>query len=530
MVTQKVREVILVLTTAMVICFDAVANDKPNVIYILADDLGYGDISSFNPHSKINTTHIDKLAQGGIKFTDMHTNSAVCTPTRYGILTGRYSWRTKMKKGVTNGHSDALIQSGRATIGGFMQGQGYHTAAIGKWHLGMNWQWQKGKKNTPDGLWVDFSKAIQQGPTERGFDKFYGLSASLNMAPHVYIDQNKVVGDLHFMADKKAIKEAGLVNAKPGWHDKNFIQSEVMGTLFDESINWITEVAAKQKPFFLYLPLNAPHTPIVPIQQFKGSSNLSLHGDFTLEMDHHVGRLMATLEKLNLTDNTLVIFTADNGVSPMSKLAPMQAKGHYSSGIYRGLKGSLYEGGHRVPFIAHWPKAIKPGQSSDYHISSTDFYATMADILNVTLGGNEAPDSKSFYPELLGANRQDTARGGVVYHSDAGFYAIRDGQWKLILHADAGTRRHNPKDTEIKNPGDIQLFDMAKDPGESINLAAQHPTQVRRLKTLLTGYIEQGRSTAGVSINNQRPDKNRPWVGLEKLDVEVTASYLKQGL
>ena len=492
--------------------------NKPNVIYILADDLGYGDIKSFNPESRLNTKHIDRLASEGIRFTDMHTNSSVCTPTRYGLLTGRYAWRSPLKRGVVNGHDTALISDDTPTIGKFLQQHAYNTALVGKWHLGMDWSWKKGKKSSPDGRWVDFEKPIANGPVTRGFDTYFGISASLNMAPHVYIEQDRVINnELTFLADKKAIKKAGLVSAKPGWRDSQFIQSEVMGTLFDKSIEWIGQRAKEKSPFFLYLPLNAPHSPIVPIEPFKDKSKLSPHGDFTLEMDHHVGRLMAALKTFNIDDNTIVIFTADNGVSPMAKLAPMQAKGHYSSGLYRGLKGSLYEGGHRVPFIVRWPSVIKAGQVSDFHISITDFYATMADILGQPLSQNEAPDSVSFYPELRGERRNDLARGGVVYHSDAGFYSIRHGQWKLILHEGAGSRRNNPKDTPIKNPAEMQLFDMENDPAETVNLYQSHPKKVNELMALLSDLIKRGRTRQGQTMNNDAPYGSKPWVGIEAL-------------
>jgi arylsulfatase A-like enzyme len=499
----------------------AYAAEQPNIIYILADDMGMGDTSAYNANSKIATPSLDRLANEGIRFTNVHTSSSVCTPTRYGILTGRYAWRTSLKWGVTQGHSPHLIDPERETVASLLQKQGYDTAAVGKWHLGMDWASTDNKKLDKLGRNVDFNKAIKNGPNANGFDYYYGISASLNMNPHVFIENENSLGDMVFLKDAKAVKNAGLVQAKAGWMAKDFTQDQVQTTFVNKTISWIKQQqkSNNKKPFFVYLPLNSPHSPIVPSIDFIGKSGLSPHGDFTMEMDHQIGRLLTALDEMKLAENTLVIFTADNGVSPMAKLDKMQAKGHYSSMEYRGLKGSLYEGGHRVPFIVRWPEKIKANTQSDFHASTLDLLATIADITGVELADNVAEDSVSMKPALLGQAVTNEDRG-IVYHSDAGHYAITQGKWKLILHHDGGTRRHNPKDknSPVKNTSTLQLFNMEKDPTERVNVQAQYPERADGLKLLLTRYIQQGRSTKGLSQKNDEISEktNKRW--LQKLE------------
>jgi arylsulfatase A-like enzyme len=513
------------LVSLLFLALSACAADDgrhPNIIYILADDMGIGDVGAYNEESRIATPSLDRLAAEGMRFTDAHTNSAVCTPTRYGILTGRYAWRSPLKKGVLNGHSDHLIEPDRETVASLLQSHGYATAAVGKWHLGMDWQSENDAAVKADGVGAMPQAAIENGPNAVGFDYYFGISASLNMSPHAYIENNHMLGDLVLLETPEDVKAAGLTGAKIGWFDKAFRQDRVMTTFFDKSIDWIRSQQADgpDQPFFLYLPLNAPHSPIVPREEFTGASKLSPHGDFVMEVDHHVGRLLAALDELGIDDETLVIFTADNGVSPMAKLDKMQAQGHFSSGPYRGLKGSLYEGGHRVPFIARWPGVASPGESSDYHLSTTDLMATVADIVNMPLADNAGEDSVSFLAALEGEPVEDAVRGGVVYHSDAGFYSIRVGQWKLVLHEEGGTRRKNPKDLNqpVQNAGQLQLFDMKADPTERVSVADENEDVVQRLAGLLQKYIDDGRSTPGPVQDNEPPDGKKPWAGRDRLE------------
>ncbi|WOH39498.1 arylsulfatase [Thalassotalea fonticola] len=487
------------------------AAEQPNIIYILADDMGQGDTTAYNTASKIPTPNLKRLADEGMTFTNVHSNSSVCTPTRYGVMTGRYAWRTSLKNGVYGGYSKHLIDPARETVPSLLKKQGYATAMTGKWHLGMDMSSSDGKSiHKGFGENADLTKPIKNGPNANGFDYYYGISASLNMSPHAYIENDKVQGELVYLKDAKAVRAAGLIRAKNGWMAKRFKQDQVQTTFINKAINWIEQQQKtdSKKPFFVYIPLNSPHSPIVPSKDFIGKSGLSDHGDFTLEMDYEIGRLLAALDKMDIADNTMVIFTSDNGTSPAAKLDKMQEQGHFSSMDYRGLKGSLYEGGHRVPFIVRWPNVVKAGAKTDYHGSLVDMMATAADINGVTLADNAGEDSVSFLPVLQGKKVDDKNRG-IVYHSDAGFYSIAQGKWKLILHKRGGTRRLNPKDSNspVKNAGDIQLFDMQNDPTERASVHAQHPEVVGNLSKLLKGYINKGRSNGDAPAKNNDIDE-----------------------
>jgi arylsulfatase A-like enzyme len=516
-----IRHALIALFTLFALTAQAGADSaRPNIIYILADDLGIGDVGAYNPDSRIATPNLDRMAAEGMRFTDAHTNSAVCTPTRYGILTGRYAWRTPLKNGVLNGHSDHLINPGRQTVASLLKQAGYATAVIGKWHLGMDWASEDDAALKADGVGAIIDAPIENGPNALGFDYYFGISASLNMSPHAYIENDRMLGELVHMGTPEEIKAAGLTGAKIGWVDKAFRQDQVMTTFFDKSLDWIRQRQTENpdQPFFLYLPLNAPHSPIVPREEFKGRSGLSPHGDFVMEVDHQVGRLLEQLDKLGVAEDTLVIFTADNGVSPMAKLDRMQAQGHYSSGIYRGLKGTLYEGGHREPFLVRWPAVVEAGTLSDRLLSTTDLFATLAELAGQDLAPDVGEDSVSFLPTLHSEIQPE--RNAVVYHSDAGFYAISDGRWKLILHEAGGSRRVNPKaaDDPVQNPGEVQLFDMQADPSERVNLAAESTDRVQYMARLLDRYIRDGRSTPGQVQQNEPPVNNREWKGIDRLE------------
>ncbi|MBI9017310.1 MAG: arylsulfatase [Phycisphaerae bacterium] len=496
---------------------------RPNIIYILADDMGYGDVSCLNENSMIQTPNLDRMASEGMYFSDAHTNSSVCTPTRYGILTGRYSWRTKLKKGVLGGHSRHLIKPGRETVASLLKKQGYATACFGKWHLGMDWASTDGKELKKSGAKnVDFTKPITKGPLDVGFDHYFGISASLNMDPHAFVEDRMIDGDVEYVATGDEIKARGLIGAKPGWVADGFEQDQVLSTFANKSADWIRthQVKNPDQPFFIYMPLNSPHSPIVPSKDFKDKSGLSPHGDFCMETDWAVGRVVDTVDKLGIADNTLIIFTADNGTSPMAKLDRMQAQGHYSMYIYRGLKGSLNEGGHRVPFIARWPKVVKPDSSSSDIICTTDLMATVAEITGVKLDDNAGEDSVSFYKALKGKKIKGNDSRGVVHHSDSGIFSIRRGKWKLIFDSNGGTRRNNPKDKPVKNPAKYHLFDMENDAVESTNLYDKYPEVVKELKMLLADFINKGRSTPGTKQQNEPAAKN--WN-----QIDVVKEYLK---
>ena len=485
------------------------AAEQPNIIYILADDMGYGDVAANNPNCKFPTPFLDQLAEGGMRFSDAHTNSSVCTPTRYGILTGRYSWRTRLKGGVLDGAAGPLIASDRTTVATFLKKQGYNTACVGKWHLGMSWPTKDGKKPVRSrGDNIDFTQPIENGPNDVGFDYFYGISASLNMPPHAYIKNRMIDGkDLVFAKDSKDIKALGLVRAKEGWVSKSFKQDRVLRTFAEKSVAWIKK-QKKGKPFFLYIPLNSPHSPIVPQAKFKDKSGINPHADFCMETDWAVGEIMKAVDEMEFSKNTLFVFTADNGTSPAAKYEHLQAAGQYPSHIYRGLKGSLWEGGHRVPFIVRWPKVVKAGSVNDQLICVTDLLATVSEITQVDLAPDEGEDSVSFLASLTNGEENDSVRGGVVHHSDSGIFSIRKGKWKLIFDGRGGTRRENPKDRAYRQTAPIQLYDMDEDSVESTNLQEEYPEVVNQLKRLLADFVNRGRSTDGEAQKNDPFDKD----------------------
>ena len=480
-----------------------VAADRPNIIVILADDQGFGDLGANNPLSKIATPHLDALAKGGIRFTDGHTSSGVCTPTRYSLLTGRYHWRTKLQSGVLGGFSTPLISKDRLTLAGLLKQQGYATGCFGKWHLGMSFPLKNGgvaddggnfSKAFQDAASVDYGRDIVDGPVDHGFDTFYGISASLDMPPFVWIKDRRVT----------EIPSATKTWLRSGPAGPTFEAVDVMPSVIDQTIAFIESQrkADPAKPFFAYVPLNAPHTPIVPTKEFQGSSGISPYADFVKQVDHDVGRLLASLEKQGLTENTLVVFTADNGCSPAANIAELQKAGHEPSYIYRGNKADLYEGGHRVPFLLRWPAKVKPAVSAAL-IGQFDFLATFADITGATVPAGMGEDSVSFLPVLLGA--KESVRQGIVSQSINGSFAIRDGQWKLLLSAgSAGWSSPKPGPEEAGLPP-VQLYDLSKDPGERKNLQAEFPERVASMKAELEKLIARGRSTPGPDLMNDVP-------------------------
>lgn len=460
---------------------------KPNVVYILADDLGYGDLKSMNPEGKIKTPGSDQMAREGMVFTDAHSNSAVCTPTRYGVLTGRYAFRSRMKKGVLNGYSSYLIENGRMTVPSFLKNQGYHTAFIGKWHLG--WDWAK------NGEKVDYSKPVENGPKEKGFEYSYGHCGSLDMAPYVWVENG--------MPTAVPTKETGRTKkeSKNGWWRKgptspDFDHEDVLPNLTRRAVKYIKEQVKNEKPFFLYLALPSPHTPVLPTPEFKGKSGLdSAYADFVTMTDDTVKQVLDALKEGGGDENTLFIFTSDNGCSPEADFAELEEQGHDPSFIYRGHKADIFEGGHRVPFIVRWPAKVKAGTSCDDPTCLTDLLATMAEVLGQKLPADAGEDSVSMLPNLIGESKQPV-REAVVHHSINGTFAIRQGKWKLIdaPHSGGWSRPKPAQKALYKDLPKIQLYDLKKDPAESRNVSVENPSIVKKLKTLLEKYRENGRS------------------------------------
>ena len=476
------------------------AAEKPNIIVILADDQGFGDLAANNPQSKIATPNLDALAKGGLRFTDGHTSSGVCTPTRYSLLTGRYHWRTRLQSGVLGGFSPPLIAKDRLTVAGMLKQQGYATGCFGKWHLGMSFPLKNGgvaddggnfSKSFQDAASVDYGRDILDGPVDHGFDTYFGISASLDMPPFVWIKDRRVT----------EIPSATKTWLRTGPAGPKFEAVDVLPSVMDHTIAFIEaqKKADPAKPFFAYVPLNAPHTPIVPTKEFQGSSGISPYADFVKQVDHDVGRLLASLEKQGLAENTLVIFTSDNGCSTAADIPELQKAGHEPSYIYRGNKADLYEGGHRVPFLVRWPAQVKPGVSNAL-VGQIDFLATFAEITGASVPATMAEDSVSFLPVLRGDKPE--VRQGIVSQSINGSFAIRNGQWKLCLSAGSGGWSSPKPGPEEAGLPPVQLYDLSKDPGERKNLQAEFPERVAAMKAELEKTIAMGRSTPGEALKN----------------------------
>ncbi|NNE94004.1 MAG: sulfatase-like hydrolase/transferase [Verrucomicrobiales bacterium] len=475
---------LLALLLAVPLVFAA---EKPNIVFIICDDLGYGDIQCLNPENgKIATPCTDKLATGGMTFTDAHSGSSVCTPTRYGLLTGRYSWRTRLQKGVVTGFAPCLIEQERPTVASFLKEQGYHTGIIGKWHLDFRYldpesgkeYSQKDHKSPPVGA------KIPDGPIHRGFDYFHGFHHARNMEAVI--------------EDGRVIEHDDTINMLP--------------RLTRKSVEYINSRAGKDEPFFLYVPLGSPHTPIVPSEPWQGKSPLGKYGDFVMETDNVVGEISAALEKNGFTDNTLVVFTSDNGCSKAAGIKELAEKGHIVSAHLRGSKADIWDGGHRVPFIARWPGKIEEGSMSDQLICLVDLFATVADITGEPLPAASAVDSVSFLPAFSGKGIE-TTRNGVIHHSYSGHFAYRQGPWKLILaHGSGGWSSPNEGAAKKAGAPKAQLYHMKEDVAEQNNLWKEKPDVARKLLALLEEDVARGRSTDGPEAKNDIPrDQIKLW-------------------
>jgi len=482
------------------------AYKHPNIIFVLADDLGYGDIAIYNENSKIKTPHIDKLASEGLMFTDAHTSSSVCTPTRYGILTGRYNWRSTLKAGVLSGTSNALIPANRTTVASLLKRKKYATAFIGKWHLGWDWAQKETKSNDDKSSPslaienIDFSKPVRNGPKELGFDYSYGHSGSLDMAPYVYVENGMPT----------SVPATTTVNTgKYSWWREgptasDFIHAEVTPHFFKKSFEYIKERSKEQQPFFLYLALPSPHTPILPNKEWQNKSGLNPYADFVMMIDDYMGQLEVVIREAGIEHNTIVIFTSDNGCSPEANFDELEEKGHFPSYTFRGHKADIFEGGHRVPFIVKWPREITKGLVSDQTICTNDFMATCAEIVDYSLSDNEGEDSFSLVSLLKQVKPDKPIREATIHHSIDGSFAIRKGDWKLIMcPGSGGWSFPRPSDTAaIDTLPKYQLYQLKNDPGETINLYATNTEKVNELKSLLVKHITEGRSTPGLPQKN----------------------------
>lgn len=490
------------------------AADRPNFIFILADDLGYGDVRCLNPDGKIATPNMDRIAREGVMFTDAHTSSAVCTPTRYGVMTGRYNWRSKLQSGVLGGLSPRLIEQGRLTVAAMLQAKGYATMCIGKWHLGMDWTVKPGKTvselniETPDQVWnVDFKYPAKNGPQSVGFDHYFGISASLDMVPYAFIEDDRVMAEPTESMKLIMNKGGPLSYTREGPGSPGFKGEAVLPTIARQAVDYIARQAAAKtgQPFFLYLPFTAPHTPILPTDEFRGKTGLNLYGDFVSQTDAAVGQILAALDQQGLAENTFVIFTSDNGCSPSADYPTLLEKGHNPSYVFRGTKADIYEGGHRVPFFVRWPAKIKPGQISSQLVCLTDFMATAADVTQTNLPENAAEDSFSLMPGLLG-QKNKSVRQSAVHHSINGNFAIREGQWKLALcPGSGGWSEPRPGRKLPEGAPQVQLFNLETDIAEQKNLQGEYPQIVASLTKKLEDIVANGRSTPGARQANAVP-------------------------
>jgi len=473
---------------------DVQKNNQPNIVYILADDLGYGDVSAYNPDSKIATPNIDRLAAQGMTFTDAHSPSSVCTPTRYALLTGRYPWRSRLTVGVLRGYNRMLIEEWRPTVASLLKRSGYQTAVVGKWHLGLDWVLKKehekllktenyGILSDMDPEHIDFTQPVSQGPNTLGFDYSYILPASLDMPPYCYLENQKLTELPSGFTNGNKL-ESGY--SGPFWRagkiSPSFDFHRVLPRFTQKAVEFLNR-QTNDKPFFLYLPFAAPHTPWMPLPEYQGKSKAGQYGDFVQQVDGAVGQVLSALERLSLSQNTMVIFASDNG--PYWRQDSVKKFNHHAAGEYRGMKGDAFEGGHRIPFIVRWPGKIKPGAISKATTTLANLMATCAEMLGIIESQYEVEDSYSILPVLTGKTLVVPNQPAVVHSSSTGFYAIRRGDWKLIEGLGSGgfsdPRRIDP---ELGKPIG-QLYNLTTDVLETQNKYDQNPEKVKELTSLL---------------------------------------------
>lgn len=495
--------------------------DRPNVVFFFVDDMGYGDASCLNPEGKIHTPQIDRLAREGMIFTDAHSTSAVCSPSRYGVLTGRYNWRSTLQQGIVGLYGDSLIAEDRLTAPAYLKSQGYHTACIGKWHLGMSWDFEaeevtfcpkRGFFAEPDAPGADmeatpeqraaweeaFSKPVKGGPRKAGFDYYFGTDVP-NWPPYCFIENDRTVGI------PSEFLPAGLLGnnqashqgpAMAGWHFE-----QLLPTFAGKADEYIAARAAADAPFFLYFASTSPHTPLAVNKEWQGKSGLgNRYADFVMETDDIFGQVLDSLDKHGVADNTLVIFASDNGCAHYVGAKEMEAQGHYPSAHLRGYKSDAWDGGHRIPLVARWPGVIEPGRQCDELVCLSDFFATVVEALGGTLPDNAGEDSISLMPHFRGEGRP--TRETVVHHSISGKFALRDKTWKVVLCPGSGGWCLPDGEAVKDGLPLVQLYNMTDDPGETTNLVDDEPERVRALIAELKTIVAQGRSTSGTPQAN----------------------------
>lgn len=478
-------------------CKKSSQETRPNIIYILADDMGYGDIQLLNAHSSIPTPHLDSMIRRGVHFTDAHSNASVSTPTRYGTLTGRYCFRSRLKSSVLVGLDSALIEPGRMTVASLLRNNGYQTACIGKWHLGLNWQRHDPSKplftgnpwHVDDTSNVAYEKPVGGGPNDHGFDSSYIIPSSLGMPPYVYLENGVATAPVSDKIEAWDSGEARGTRFRSGDAATDFDPFTCLDKITEKSVEFIRDASAKQEPFFLYFALTAPHTPWLPAKKYRGLSDAGAYGDFVCMVDDVVAQIYRVLEQTRQSDNTLVIFTSDNGAAFWPE--DIEQSRHRANGIYSGMKSDLLEGGHRVPMIATWPQAIAPGSVCNDVVCSTGLLATCAELVGQPLPDNAGEDSFSYLKTMLGKPGHPS-REAIIHHSDKGYFAIRKGDWVLLDCRGSGGWTREEKESE-QLPA-RQLYNLKNDIREQKNLAGEFPEIVSELHSILEHSIADGKS------------------------------------
>lgn len=502
------------LGTFAAMTFKKNENQKPNIVLIFADDMGYGDVSYLNSEGRVFTPHIDNMARKGILFSDAHAGASVCTPSRYALLTGRYAWRSTSAERVVNGFARPVIEEERSTLASLFKNKGYATACVGKWHLGLEWQTDEDEKEVgfdPETGYsnLDFSKRVTVGPNDFGFDYSYIHPASLDMPPYVFLRNHQTIDpqvvltseiypeklkDTEYHWDRKHTNEGDVYWDKMVWWrrgeiSKSFRVENCLNEIMEDGKEFISNHVKESpsSPFFLYLPLTGPHSPWLPTEEFKGKSSIGTYGDFMMNIDHVVGQISQTLIQMGVYENTILIFASDNGAYwPQSEI---DLHKHKANGNRKGQKGDIWEGGHRIPLIISWPARIQEPKVFDKLVSLTDFYATFAELTGQDIPSHTAEDSFSFLPVLHGDLDKPT-RTSMIHQSSDGMFGIRTGDWKLIDGlGSGGFTAPSQEDPEQGGPGG-QLYHLKQDSLETKNLYLQHPDIVNKLQKELTRQIE----------------------------------------
>ncbi|MAG94196.1 MAG: hypothetical protein CMJ48_10650 [Planctomycetaceae bacterium] len=481
---------------------------RPNIVIILADDMGYGDVGSLNRDSKIPTPHLDRLARQGLSFTDAHCSGSYCVPSRYGLLTGRYMWRTRLGSGGNLANlAGTLIEPGRKTLASLLRREGYYTGLVGKWHQGIDWKLRdesareiiRTHPNYQDFKNIDFASPALKGPKDYGFDHSFGTAGSAEMNPAAFIENNRVTVIPTLFSQQAKEKYGEWYGRDDNIIAEGYTMDRLVPTLSNKACEFV-ETATRTRPdqpFFLYYAMTTPHNPIVPNREFVGKSGAGTYGDFIVELDHHIGRILRKIAELGIEKDTIVIFTSDNG--PVNRTKGYRARwvqgdvgiyGHDCNGPFSGWKAGLLEGGHRVPFFVRWPETIKPGESCSTTILFNDVIPTLAEMLNVTLDNNTAEDGQSFFKALTGESRPGSFHEAIVHNHANGTFAIRKGAFKLTVNGP----KTNAQVVDDAFPASYVLYDLGQDIEETIDVSRDHPEMVQEMHALLKKYVREGKS------------------------------------